>query len=107
MCIINDITHFVKNGVSVLRSASSIKYKENSPEIEALKHEFFSTPSNRRTDMENLRKDRDNVAHDVRRAFENLKLSNGRPTEYSGNVSRFMASLKPRFADILIMKFLF
>lgn len=40
MCIINDITHFVKNGVSVLRSASSNKYKENSPEIEALKHEF-------------------------------------------------------------------
>ena len=44
MCIINDIIHFVKNGVS---------------------------------DMENLRKDRDNVAHDVRRAFENLKFSNG------------------------------
>ena len=44
MCIINDITHFVKNGVSVLRSASSNKYKENSPEIEALKHEFFSMP---------------------------------------------------------------
>ena len=72
MCIINDITHFVKNGVSVLRSASSGNYEEASPEIEALKREMFSTPSNRHTDMENLRKDRDNVAHYVRTTFDNL-----------------------------------
>lgn len=39
--------------------------------------------------------------------IRSAKPRNGKPTEYSGNVSRFMASLKPRFADILIMKFLF
>lgn len=77
MCIINDFTHFVKNGVSVLRRVSSGNYEENSPEIEALKREIFSKPSNRHTDMENLRKDRDNVARDVRTAFNNLSLSNG------------------------------
>ena len=77
MCIINNITHFVKNGVSVLRSASSGNYEETSPEIEALRREMFSTPSNHHTDMENLRKDRDNVARDVRTAFNNLVLSNG------------------------------
>lgn len=77
MCIINDLTHFVKNGISVLRRASSGNYEENSPEIEALKREMFSTPSNRHTDMENLKKDRDNVARDVRTAFNNLVLSNG------------------------------
>ena len=77
MCIINDITHFVKNGVSVLRRASSGNYEENSPEIEALRHEMFSTPSNRHTDMENLKRDRDNVARDVRTAFNNLVLNNG------------------------------
>lgn len=77
MCIINDITHFVKNGVAVLRSASSGGYEENSPEIEALKREMFSMPSSHRTDMENLRKDRDNVAHDVRNAFNKLVLGNG------------------------------
>ena len=31
---------------------------------EALKREMFSTPSNRHTDMENLRRDRNNVARD-------------------------------------------
>jgi hypothetical protein len=72
MCIINGFTHFVKNGVSVLRRASSGNYEENSPEIEALKREMFSKPSNRHTDMENLRKYRDNVARDVRTAFNNL-----------------------------------
>ena len=77
MCIINDLTHFVKNGVSVLRRASSGNYEENSPEIEALKREMFSTPSNCHTDVENLKKDRDNVARDVRTAFNNLVLSNG------------------------------
>lgn len=39
--------------------------------------------------------------------IRSAKPSNGKPTEYSGNVSCFMASLKPRFADMLIMKFLF
>mgnify|MGYP007077890893 CR=1 FL=1 len=72
MCIINDFTHFVKNGVSVLRRASSGNYEENSPEIEALKREMFSIASNRHTDMENLCKCRDNVARDVRTAFNNL-----------------------------------
>lgn len=76
MCTFNDITHFVKNGVSVLRRASSGNYEENSQEIEALKREIFSTPSNHHTDMENLRKDRNNVARDVRTAFNNLALSN-------------------------------
>ena len=47
MCIINDITHFVKNGFTVLRHASSGNYEENSPEIEALKREMFFKPSNR------------------------------------------------------------
>lgn len=77
MCIINDITHFVKNGVSTLRRASSNKYEESSPEIEALKREMFSTPSNRRTDLESLKKDRGNVARDVRTAFNKLVLSHG------------------------------
>ena len=39
--------------------------------------------------------------------IRSAKPRNGKPTEYSGNVSRFLASLKPRFADMLIMKFLF
>lgn len=77
MCIINNFTHFVKNGVSVLRRASSDTYEETSPEIETLKREMFSTPSNRHTDVENLKKDRDNVARDVRTAFNNLVLNNG------------------------------
>ena len=77
MCIINDITHFVKNGFTVLRHSSSGNYEENSPEIEALKREMFFKPSNRHTDTENLRKDRDNDARDVRTAFNNLVLSNG------------------------------
>nr|DAP76400.1 MAG TPA: hypothetical protein [Bacteriophage sp.] len=38
---------------------------------------MFSTPSNRHTDVENLKKDRDNVARDVRTAFNNLVLNNG------------------------------
>ena len=54
MCIINDITHFVKNGFTVLRHASSGNYEENSPEIEALKREMFFKPSNCHTDTENL-----------------------------------------------------
>lgn len=77
MCIINNFTHFVKNGVSVLHRASSGTYEENSPEIEALKREMFSTSSNRHTDVENLKKDRDNIARDVRTAFNNLILNNG------------------------------
>lgn len=36
MCIINNIAHFIKNGFTVLRHASSGKYEENSFEIEAL-----------------------------------------------------------------------
>lgn len=72
MCIINDITHFIKNGFTVLRHASSGKYEENSLEIEALKREMFCKPSNRHTDMENLRKDRDNIARDVRTAFNRV-----------------------------------
>ena len=77
MCIINNIAHFIKNGFTVLRQASSGKYEENSFEIEALKREMFYKPSNRHTDIENLRKDRDNVARDVRTAFNNLVLNNG------------------------------
>lgn len=76
MCMISDITHFIKNGVSVLRRASSGNYEENSPEIEALRREMFSTPSNRHTDTENLKRDRENVARDVRTAFNNLVLNN-------------------------------
>lgn len=72
MCIINDITHFVKNGFTVLRHTSSGKYEENSLEIEALKREMFCKPSSRHTDMENLRKDRDNIARDVRTAFNRV-----------------------------------
>ena len=64
MCIINNITHCIKNGFTGLRRASSGNYEENSPEIEALKREMFSTPANRNTDMENLRRDRNNVARD-------------------------------------------
>lgn len=75
--MISDITHFIKNGVSVLRRASSGNYEENSPEIEALRREMFSTPSNRHTDTENLKRDRENVARDVRTAFNNLVLNNG------------------------------
>lgn len=77
MCIINDIFHFIKNGFSVLRSASSNSYEESSPAIKALKHEMFATPSNRHTDMDNLRKDRDNISHDVRTAFSKINWSNG------------------------------
>ena len=73
MCIINNITHFIKNGFTVLRRASSGNYEENSPEIEALKREMFSTPSNRNTDMENLRRDRNNVARDCIRILNNKK----------------------------------
>lgn len=39
--------------------------------------------------------------------IRSAKPSNGKTMEYSGNVSRFLVSLKPRFADMLIMKFLF
>lgn len=77
MCIINNIIHFVKNGFNVLRSASSNNYEESSPAIKALKHEMFATPSGRHTDIENLRKDRAYVAHDVRTAFSKIKWSNG------------------------------
>ena len=77
MCIINDITHFVKNGFTVLRHASSGNYEENSPEIEALTRQMFFNPSTRHTDTDNLRKDRDNVARAVPTAFNNLVLNNG------------------------------
>ena len=77
MCIIDYLTHFITNGVSVLRRASSGNYEENSPEIEALKQEIFFTPSNRHVDKENLKRDRDHIAHDVCTAFNNLILKNG------------------------------
>ena len=77
MCIINNIAHFIKNGFTVLRHASSGKYDDNSFEIAALQLGMFYKPSNRDTDIENLRKDRDNVARDVRTAFNNLVLNNG------------------------------
>lgn len=77
MCIINEITHFVKNGVSVFRHASSGNYEESSPEIEALRHELFSSSSDWHTDVGNLKKDRDKVARDVRTVFNNLILGNG------------------------------
>ncbi len=77
MCIIKDTIHFIKNGISVLRRASSGNYEESSPEIEALKREMFSTPSSRQNDMENLRKDRNNVVRDIRTAYNNIVLSNG------------------------------
>ena len=56
-----------------MRRASSGNYEENSPEIEALKREMFSTPSNRNTDMENLRRDRNNVARDCIHILNNKK----------------------------------
>ena len=77
MGIIKNIIHFIKNGFSGLRRASTGNYEENSPEIQALKDEMFSSPSNKRTDLDNLKKDRNNVAHDVRISFNNLILSNG------------------------------
>ena len=58
MGIIKNIIHFVKNGFSVLRRASTGNYEDNSPEIQALKDEMFSSPSNKRTDLDNIKKDR-------------------------------------------------
>ena len=77
MGIIKNIIHFIKNGFSVLRRASTGNYEDNSPEIQALKDEMFSSPSNERADLDNIKKDRNNVAHDVRASFNNLILSNG------------------------------
>ncbi len=77
MCIISDFIHFIKNGASILRRASSGNYEESSPEIEALKREMFSTQSDRCTDMENLRKDYHNVVRDVRTSFNDIVLNNG------------------------------
>lgn len=77
MNIINKTIHFIKNGFSILRQSSHGIYEENSPEIEILKHEMFYTPSNRKTDLNNLKKDRANIAHDVRTAFNNIVLGNG------------------------------
>lgn len=76
-CMIDNLIHFITNGVSVLRRASSGNYEENSPEMEALKKEMFSTPSSRHADVENLKRDRNNIARDVRTAFNNLVLNNG------------------------------
>jgi len=39
--------------------------------------------------------------------IRSVKPSNGKSMEYSGSMSRFLVSLKPRFADVLIMKLLF
>lgn len=83
MGIFNDIYHFMANGFSVLRHASIGEYRENSREIEAIRQEMFSKPSNRHTDMENLRKDRANVARDVRTAFNKLVFSNGQAINFN------------------------
>lgn len=76
MEFINNFIHFIKNGFSVLRSASNGNYEDNSPEIQALKEEMLS-PTNSKTDSANLKKDRYNVATDMNTAFNNLILSNG------------------------------
>lgn len=83
MGILSGIFHFFKNGFFVLRHASIGEYKENSQEIEAIRREMFAVPSNRQTDMENLRKDRANIAHDVRTAFNKLVLSNGQAINFN------------------------
>ena len=73
MCIVKDVARFLKNGSNVLREASRGEYSRESEDVTRLKHEMFSVSD----DKAKLRKDKENVARDVRNAWEKLKLTNG------------------------------
>lgn len=71
MNILSNIFHFLVNGFSVFHQAYWGKYKESLQEIEDLKREMLAT-SNCDTDKENLKKDRINISHDVRKIAQKI-----------------------------------
>lgn len=73
MCVVKNVTRFFKNGANVLREASRGEYSRESEDVTRLKHEMFSVSD----DKAKLRRDKENVAMDVRNAWEKLKLTNG------------------------------
>lgn len=73
MCIIGNIRTFVRKGVSVLRTASSREYNEESNIVREFRNELYGH-SGRSTDVQNLMKDRKNVENDVRGSFNKIVL---------------------------------
>ena len=72
MCIINNIRSFARKGASVLRTASSREYNEESDIVRKFRNELYGHVSGRSTDAQNLMKDRRNVENDVRVSFNKI-----------------------------------
>lgn len=77
MCIINEIKSFVSNGAETLRKASHGRYDSQTDEVKEMRRELFEKTSSRLDDAISLRKDRNNIRHDVRTSLDKLILKNG------------------------------
>ena len=77
MCVIKELSRFIKKGTSTFRDASKGRYHKESKEIIELKEEMFGKESRRSDDRQNVLKDRKAIEKDVRKSFDKLALRNG------------------------------
>lgn len=77
MSTIRNIISFFRHGASVLHRAATGSYQNENAEIERMKKEMFAPQQGFHTDLENLRRDRDNIGRDMRRAINKVMASNG------------------------------
>lgn len=75
MCILNEIKRFVSNGSKTFRDAASGQYDGDSQIVKDIRKEMLRDRT-QSDDCEELRKDRKNVASDIRGAFNKLSVNN-------------------------------
>lgn len=77
MCVIKELSRFLKRGATTFHDASRGRYHEESEEILELRKEIFGKESRRSDDRQNVLKDRKAIEKDVRKSFDKLALKNG------------------------------
>lgn len=75
MCILNEIKRFISNGSKTFRDAASGKYDGDSQTVKDIRKEMLRDKT-KSDDCNGLKKDRKNVASDIRGAFNKLSVNN-------------------------------
>lgn len=77
MCIISEIKSFITSGAETLRKTSRGNYDSQTEGVKEMRRELFEKTTSRVDDAAKLRKDRENINHDMRVSFDKLVLNNG------------------------------
>jgi hypothetical protein len=75
MCILKELKRFIANGSKTFREAASGQYDGDSQAVRDIRKEMLRD-RNSADDSNNLKKDRRNVAGDIRRSFDKLSFNN-------------------------------